>query len=221
MTPRKPCFNVGAGLSAGESWYNIDGSYSLRLARLPGIGPLLTRLLRLTRWPRSVVYGDIVRGLPLAAGELELVFASHVLEHLTREDFSVAVSNIHAYLRPGGCFRCIVPDLAVLVGEYTRRLGSTTASEAATASDYLLNASHLGATSPRRTARARLHEAASNSRHQWMWDRTSLAGALEQAGFENVGVRGYGDWADERFAEVETEERHTDSVCLEAFKPRS
>lgn len=216
---RALCVNVGCGLSTGANWVNIDSSPSLRLSRLPLIGRVLVRVARLPDWPPSVLYGDIVRGTGIQPGSCDLIFASHVLEHLSEEDCARALAHIYASLRPGGYFRCIVPDLETYARRYIGGLAAGDRSLAGEAGPEFMRHTRLGKAESRAPMGVRLREALSNARHQWMWDRHSLSAALCRVGFQNVEVRPFGAWADERFGEVEEKERHADSVCLEAQKP--
>jgi Methyltransferase domain len=95
--------HYGCGMSTGQSWYNCDGSPTLRLQRLPLLGWLFRQLIK-PRFPSDVHYGDIVSGLPLSPGSCDAVFCCHVLEHLALEDFRRALRNTHAYLKLGGGF---------------------------------------------------------------------------------------------------------------------
>lgn len=213
------CLNVGCGVSVATGWLNVDGSFSLRLGRVPLVGPVLARALRAPAWPPSVVYGDVVQGLGLPESSCALVFASHVLEHLTESDCRTALGHLYRYLRPGGLLRCIVPDLEIQVREYLRRLSGHDRPAAERAAGEFLAATSLGLREARTRPGARLREAFANSRHQWMWDGPSLERVLREVGFRDVRLRKYGDWADERFGEVEEESRHVDSLCAEARKP--
>jgi ubiquinone/menaquinone biosynthesis C-methylase UbiE len=58
-----------------------------------------------------VRYGDIVKGLPVQGDSGDGLFCSRVLEHLSLVDCSAALHNSFRYLKPGGIFRIIVPDL--------------------------------------------------------------------------------------------------------------
>lgn len=99
----------GCGWSAPEAWLNFDSSPTLRFERLPLIGKLYTRNAR--RFPANVRYGDVVKGLPVADKSCDGIYASHVLEHLAFADFEKALTNTFRYLKPGGTFRLVVPDL--------------------------------------------------------------------------------------------------------------
>src|SRR5215471_9710888 len=110
----------GCGLSCPDGWQNFDASPTLRLQRLPLIGPLFKR--GATVFPDQVRYGDILNGLPIADGTADGVYASHVLEHLSLADCATALSNTFRLLRPGGIFRLVIPDLEARARKYLERL---------------------------------------------------------------------------------------------------
>ncbi|MBI3090844.1 MAG: hypothetical protein HYY96_09270 [Candidatus Tectomicrobia bacterium] len=211
------CLNIGCGTTAGEGWINIDASFSLRLSKIPGVRTLAPKYLHV-QWPSNVMYGDIVKGLKVQEGSIRLIFASHILEHLSKEDFHSAISNIYKYVAIKGYFRCIVPDLELMAEEYLNRLSSKDYELCTSANTYFLTNSHLGFFKTRMSFLARIKEVLSNARHQWMWDRYSLSRALKDHGFREVKFCVYGEWADERFGEVEDSGRHKDSICIEARK---
>ncbi len=210
------CLNIGCADSVAEGWINLDSSPTLRIATIPIAGRFLVRALDRPTKFQSAVYGDIVRGLKLPPGSCDLVFASHVLEHLSMPNFETALQNIYVYLRPGGLLRVLVPDLNDYIEGYRQEAGDgATASEAAPA---FMTLTGLACEGTRRSLGARLREALSNSRHQTMWDEPSLNAALARHGFTNIRSCGYGGWGDERFAAVELEIRHDRSICVEATK---
>src|ERR1700688_376097 len=74
----------GCGWSAPEGWTNFDASLTLKWERIPILGRC-TKNSR--RFPPNVRSGDIVKGLPVGDESCHGVYASHVLEHLTLEEF--------------------------------------------------------------------------------------------------------------------------------------
>ncbi|MGH8560323.1 MAG: class I SAM-dependent methyltransferase [Methylococcales bacterium] len=212
------CLNVGCGLSTGPSWLNIDASPSLRLRSVPLLGSLLSARGVIPDWPSNVTHGNITRGLRIARGSCELVFASHVFEHLPLADFDLALANIKSYLKQGAVMRLIMPDLYQLADSYLRGYRTDDSIAAAKAAPWFNRHSGLGAPGSRKGISDRLKEAASNARHQWLWDRKSIHHKLLEFGFSDITFRGYGEWSDERFAEVEDLERHSLSFCLECAK---
>ncbi|MDB9312600.1 methyltransferase domain-containing protein [Spirulina sp. CS-785/01] len=114
------CLHIGCGLIIAENWYNIDASPTLRLSKLPIFGPMMAKTLKLPHWSSNAHYGNIVKGLNLKSNSCDLIYASHVLEHLTLTDFHTAMDHIYSYLKPGGVFRAIVPDLGNLIATYIK-----------------------------------------------------------------------------------------------------
>ena len=95
---------IGAGLDGPAGWMNVDASPTLRLQRLPVAGKWLRNVTQ-PRFSSAVTYGDVVKGLPLPASSVDIVYSSHVLEHLAFDDCCAALVEIHRVLRPGGVLR--------------------------------------------------------------------------------------------------------------------
>lgn len=112
------CLHIGCGLNIPDSWENIDASPSLILSKVPVLSSLLLILNRRPNWQKSVKYGDVIKGLNYQENSCDLIFAAHVLEHLSLSDFHLALDNIYSYLKPGGIFRFIVPDLKQYIDLY-------------------------------------------------------------------------------------------------------
>ena len=97
--------NYGCGFSPGDGWLNFDSSPTLRFERIPLLGKVYTKNEQ--RFPANVMYGDIVKGPLCPPNEAAGVFASHVLEHLTYSDFSIALKHTWIMLKPSGIFRLL------------------------------------------------------------------------------------------------------------------
>ena len=192
----------GCGFSAPEGWLNFDASPTLRFERIPLLGGLYTRNRQ--RFPRHVKYGDIVRGLPIRDRSCDGIYASHVLEHLARDDCLRALGNTRSYLKPGGIFRLVVPDLEQLVRDYAAKPDG----------DSFMRESGLGAES-----RSVVRDAIGNSAHRWLWDERSMARALRDAGFTGIRRAQFNDSSDPRFAEVEDPERFAGCLGMECRAP--
>lgn len=99
MTPEY--VQYGCGLSCPDGWLNFDASPRLRVEKLPIIGRALEASGK-RLFPKSVRYGDIVRGLPVPSGCARAVYCSHVLEHIDRVSIVLALKNTYKMLKPGG-----------------------------------------------------------------------------------------------------------------------
>jgi hypothetical protein len=188
----------GCGFTVGKGWINYDNSPTLRLSRVPG-GTVLTILAGGVRFPDAVRYGDILKG-PLAPPQsCAGVYASHVLEHLSLDDFETALKNTFLILKPGGIFRLIVPDLDARARRYTDMLDAGSDR----ASDFFMESTHLGQKQRPKGLVGRLRAQIGNSAHLWMWDEASMTKRLRAAGFTAIRRCAFNDCEDPAFREVE------------------
>jgi len=188
----------GCGFCAPDSWRNFDASPTLRFERTPLLGRLYTK--NSARFPDNVEYGDIVKGLPVRDNSCKAVYCSHVLEHLCLEDFRRALKNTYRMLEPGNTFRLVVPDLAQMIKNYTE-------DHSKQAAITFMQASGLVREQRKRGFKGLLFGWLGNSVHRWMWDYSSLANELEEAGFAAIRRAEFGDGSDPMFKEVEDQGR--------------
>lgn len=190
----------GCGLFAPESWRNFDVSWTLRLQKLPLIGGAF-KTDNFPKWPSNVEYGDIVKGLPIPAGSAKAIYSSHVMEHLTLNDFRIALKNIHTHLQDGGTFRFVMPDLQYQAKRYVERDDADAAYE-------FMTSTHLGRIHHRKDPIGILRRVFGSGRgHLWLWDYKATEKELAQVGFRNIRRAYYNDSDDEMFKAVEDEGR--------------
>ena len=217
QTPRL-FVQFGCGLAAPQAWLNFDSSPRLGLERLPGVGPIAGAIGK-RLFPPNVRFGDIVRGLPGADNSADGVYASHVLEHLSREDVQIAIANVFKMLKPGGVFRMIVPDLAWRAERYVRdrQAGDPNAA------DKFIKACSIRDMKRARGAVGFLRANFGNSGHLWMYDRELMTVLLQSAGFVDVHPCAFGDSGEPMFDQVEHPGRFVDDgeaeAALQAKKP--
>ena len=92
--------NVGCGRHFHRDWVNLD-----LVSRIPG-----------------VVRYDLRHGLPFSEGACDVIYHSHLLEHLTNENARSFLSDCFRVLKPGGILRVVVPDLEGIVRAYLAAL---------------------------------------------------------------------------------------------------
>lgn len=202
----------GCGFSAPRGWLNFDASPTLRFERLPFIGRLYTRNSQ--RFPGNVIFGDIVRGLPIAEKSCNGIYCSHVLEHLALGEVDVALRNVFGYLRLGGTFRLVVPDLEGLAREYLSSRDSSAAHR-------FMEESYLGVKSRPQGIRGWMKELFGHSSHLWMWDERSLGAKLSEHGFTAIRRADFGDAEDKRFTEVEDPGRFVGCLAMQCRREES
>src|SRR4051794_39035122 len=103
--PSGPMVNVGCGPHNPPGWINIDGSLRARVAGWP--------LLRNSRklvgdWPEGIVARDIRKSLGFGPQSLSVVYSSHTLEHLFRDEAVRFLRETRQSLKPGGVCRIVV-----------------------------------------------------------------------------------------------------------------
>lgn len=207
MTQTHRFIQYGCGLTAPTSWRNFDASPTLRLQRAPWpCGPLAKRLR--VRFPDTVEYGDVTGRLPLADGSCEAVYCSHVLEHLSLEDFRRALLETKRVLKVGGIFRGVLPDLEYIARKYIEDHSSD-------ASIRFMRDTILGRENRVRGFIGMIEQVLGNRDHLWMWDYKGLELELGRAGFFEIRRAYFGDGQLDAFRAVEEADRWENSLGFE------
>jgi hypothetical protein len=176
--------NVGSGNSAPAGWVNIDGSWQAWLSSYP----LLARAARVAagravgHWPRGIECRDVRKGLGRAGSTAAVIYSSHLIEHLERDEARALLGEAYRTLRPGGICRVVTPDLAALIATYQQ----CKAGGAPDAGDRFVSATLLAARAPAgngsRAHRWYLARTAFHF-HKWLYDAESLQLLFVDAGF--------------------------------------
>ena len=204
----------GCGLSAPESWTNFDVSPSLIIQKIPVLGNLVKKRLDIV-FPKNVRHGNIIKGLPVADNSCDGLYCSHTLEHLSLDDFRTALRNSYRILKPGGLFRCVVPDLEYAARTYLKDMQ---AGDNLASIDFVGRNTLLGQKTRPRGIKNQVKSIWGNSRHLWMWDNQSLSEELAKAGFQNIKRAKFNDSEDPNFKLVEDAGRFENAVAIECRK---
>jgi SAM-dependent methyltransferase len=92
--------NLGCGTHYNSCWINIDSS---------------------SKDP-SIIIHDISKGIPFVDNYFDVVYHSHLLEHLHQYDAQRLLNDCFRVLKPKGTIRVAVPDLEVLTRIYLKSL---------------------------------------------------------------------------------------------------
>ena len=209
----KKYVQFGCGLDAPKEWVNYDASPTLIIQQIPIVGKLLTPMLNVG-FPKNVLFGDIIKGLPEKSNSCDGVYSSHTLEHLSLNDFRIAIQNVYAILKPNGTLRIVVPDIEFLARNYLQELEKGN-SEAAM--DFI-KSSLLGKETKGRNFKEKISNLFGNSHHLWMWDYASMKTELVKIGFVNIRRCLYNDSKDAFFELVERESRFINALAIECSK---
>lgn len=156
---------------------------------------------------------DLRNGVPAADNSLEVVYHSHMLEHLTNADGLTFLTECYRVLQPGGMMRVIVPDLgawckAYVHGEdfffdsYRRNVLQSDYDRYPTNSAVFMGMLH-------------------NHDHKMGYDFDLLSHRLKTIGFERITRTLFQESVLPEIVEIETHEpvRTMESLCLECYKP--
>lgn len=204
--------HYGCGTSAPTTWRNFDISPTLRIQRIPIIGGIISARDDIPLFPDNVEYGDIVEGLPVKTNTADGIYCSHVLEHLALEDMRTALENTYKYLKSGGVFRLVVPDLERYIQEYV-------SSEEPDSAHKFMQTTLLGQESRPQGLEAVARQIFGNAAHRWMWDEPAMRLELERVGFKCIRRAEYGDSEDSHFTAVENKARWKGNLGMDCKKP--
>lgn len=205
--------HYGCWKDAPDDWSNFDCSPYLLLDRIPFIGTFICSRLQpdWERFPNNIRYGDITKGLPVEDASCDMVYCSHVLEHLNLTDFRIALKNTYKILKEDGVFRLVLPDLEYYIKSY---LSENTTG----ASMRFMQDTGLGEVSRENLFIESMRFLLGGSKHKWMWDYESLKLELKNAGFEHIRRAYIGDSALCDFNQVEKVYRWDKALGIECQK---
>ncbi len=106
--------NLGCGSAYHTAWRNFD------------VRPVAS----------AVEPWNITHGLPLESAAADACYASHLLEHLRRQDALALIKECFRVLKSGGVIRIAVPDLEAIVRRYLAALERASGGDQNAVADY-------------------------------------------------------------------------------------
>lgn len=210
--------NVGCGQTPTNGYVNFDNSLTVRASKYP----FLTKAARHIHFfhpsqlaflefasRNDIRYANATSNIPLESSTVDVLYSSHMLEHLDPEEASSFLGEVHRVLRPGGTLRLAVPDIGVHVSRYMANGNA----------DEFIERTHL-VTPQLRSFRSRLRLAITGHRHHlWMYDGRSLVELLSRSGFIDGVVLKPGATRIADPKGLDLCERESESVYVEAIRP--
>ena len=161
--------NIGCGQTPTKSWQNFDNSFSLCLSKIPILPKMLYKLrflegsqYQFIKFAREndIEYGDATKGLPVPSESCDVVYSSHMLEHLDRNGATIFLKEAYRVLCPSGIIRIVIPDIKKQIEQY---------NESGDA-DAFIKATHMCVNRPTTVARKIRLLLVGTRHHQWMYD---------------------------------------------------
>lgn len=210
--------NIGCGGAPTAGWINYDNSPAVWLARsrplawlLRAVGMIDAGNLEFIDRCRGldIRHADGSKRIPQASGSVDVVYSSHMIEHLDRREAGRFLAECRRVLKPGGILRLAVPDLRWSILEYMEKGDA----------DQFIAQLQFDIDKPRGLA-GRLRRLVSGGRgHHWMYDGASLGRLVAGSGFGAIEIvpAGHTRLADP--GTLDLREREGESLYLEARRP--
>jgi len=218
MQNGRVCINVGCGSNPTPGWLNYDGSPSIKLARHRWLCGILNRAGFLGEMNRQYIsfarssgihWADATKHIPRGDASVDVLYSSHMLEHLDRDEAKSFLAEAYRVLKPDGVIRVAVPDLRLMVQEYCQHGDG----------NKLIERTLLAQSRPT-GIRAKLKWLLITARgsHRWMYDVVSLSQLLADSGFREVGAWPAGSTSISGQVSLNLRERENESLYIEARK---
>lgn len=207
---------VGCGMNAVEGVQNLDNSPSVIIGRHRFLYCILNSMKLLKPEQKTFInvvkdknikYGNVTK-LPFEDGTMDLVYTSHTIEHLYREDLLKFIREAERVLKPDGVFRIVIPDLAICLEKYKESGDADTFCEALCMGqrdrpDFIQKLSIL---------------LFGDRGHKWMYDGVSMKKYIEKhSNFQAIILRA-GETTLSGGCEINLREHEGESVYLECRK---
>lgn len=181
--------NFGSGGRGAPGWINID---------------------IISMHADQYVAHDLRRPLPFRDGQVQRIFAEHVVEHLDfRHDIPGVFAEFHRILEVGGTLRIIVPDAERFLHAYVAK-----SREEFKALGWDLDRLPHDIHTPMHVLNHVFHQ---EGEHLFGWDFETMEWALRRAGFLQIGKKAYGESLDTELA-LDRAEHAPYSLYVEAIK---
>ena len=209
--------NIGCGDQPTQGWRNFDNSLSLKVATVPVLPSILINLgffkeqASFIKYCKnnSIEYGDAIKGLPMQSGSADVLYSSHMIEHLNQTEMRLFLKEARRVLVPGGIIRLVVPDLFQLVQDYLETIDA----------DKFMTRSYVTEPLSRSFWRRIKLLLVGARNHQWMYDGLSLSRLLVANGFTSPRVLKAGETQIQDPQNLDLYERSSESVYVEAVNP--
>ncbi len=215
--------NLGCGSVRPLGWINTDSSLNANIQKIPFIGKKITKLFNPVAYDsENFIYMNLNKAWSYKDNSIDVVYASHLFEHLTLKSANLFLSEAYRTLKPGGVLRIVVPDLYKIAKKYISEYENNTYTN--TTTEFIMWAINMHREGQYGNnigfiKKQVLEIMGYPHQHKFMYDEKSLIKLFENSNFKNILSLTYGksDYINE-INEVEGMTESYLSVYIEAKK---
>ena len=200
--------NLGCGVKTSDNpnVINIDWSIKLVLKNnkilkfLSNIFLSSERRQSIDDLPSNILVHDLVKGIPFDDNSIDVVYHSHLLEHIDRDKVNIFLKEIKRVLKKNGIHRIVVPDLNHTCKKYMESYENVLNGKndkihhdafIAQLIEQSVRKEPHGTSKQRRIIRFFENKIFGDARkrgetHQWLYDQINLSNLLEEEGFRFI-----------------------------------
>jgi len=212
--------NLGCGSVRPERWINTDSSLNANIQKIPLVGKPIAKLFNPVEYDSSNFrYMNLNKRWGFADNSVDVVYASHLFEHLSLKSAALFMKESYRCLKPGGVIRIVVPDLYKISKKYIQDYESGNAD----ASEFIMWAINMHREGQYGNAgfikKMILEIQGYPHQHKFMYDEKSMMKLFELNAFKNMLSLEYGkSELIESIKDVEGTKESYLSIYIEAKK---
>jgi predicted SAM-dependent methyltransferase len=188
--------NHGCGSIRPSGWINTDSSVNANLQRVPIVGKWIAKMLNpLVKYENNnFIYANLNKKWNFRDNSVDVIYASHLFEHLSLKSAELFISEAMRTLKPGGSLRIVVPDLYKICKRYIDEYENNSFEESSTKFImWAINMHREGQYGNVSMFKGFILDMISYPhQHKYMYDEKSLIEIFKESGFVNIRSKSYG-----------------------------
>ena len=185
--------NLGCGSVRPENWINTDSSLNANIQKIPLIGKRISKLFNPVEYVSdNFRYMNLNKKWRFKDNSVDVVYASHLFEHLSLKSAALFMNEAYRCLKPGAAIRIVVPDLYKISKKYIEDYEAGNEN----ASDFIMWAINMHREgqygNPGLLKKVVLEMQGYPHQHKFMYDEKSLAKLFRDTGFKQIESLSYG-----------------------------
>lgn len=186
--------NLGCGSVRPNGWINTDSSLNANLQRIPFFGKKFTKLFSKVDYKsNNLTYMNLNKKWNYEDSNVDIVYASHLFEHLSLKSADLFLKEAYRTLIPGGVIRIVVPDLLKISKRYINDYEATVNGDPTKFLLWAINMNREGQYgTPSLLKKIILELQGYPHQHKYMYDDKSLIYKIQSYGFLEISSLSYG-----------------------------